>query len=204
MKTKVFCVTTMVVLGLFGLSWAQQGSGRGRVDQVDEGDSPPPPPPPFFRGVPPLMKALDTDKDGKLSAAEIANASAALSALDTNKDGSVTEDELRPPPPDKGKPGDHLLRFDTDKDGKVSLDEFLAPPKEAFKHLDSNGDGFIDADEAAAAPPPPPPGRRPPPPGGPDGDPQDGGPRPRGHRGGGKPPQGSNAPLHGPNDSSQG
>jgi hypothetical protein len=151
------------------------------------------------------MKALDSDKDGKLSAAELANASAALAALDANQDGSVTEDELRPPPLGQGKPGDHLLRLDTDKDGKVSLDEFLAPPKEAFGHLDKNGDGFIDADEAAAAPPPPPPpGRRPPPPGGAQGDQQDGAPHPRGHRGGGKPPQGSNAPLHGPSDSSQG
>jgi Ca2+-binding EF-hand superfamily protein len=37
----------------------------------------------------PLFQALDTDKDGELSAAEIANAPAALKTLDKNKDGKL-------------------------------------------------------------------------------------------------------------------
>ncbi|MCE9608121.1 MAG: hypothetical protein K8U03_24815 [Planctomycetia bacterium] len=58
-----------------------------------------------------LMEALDADKDGKLSAEEIKNASAALAQLDKNQDGILTEDEIRPGqgrgagrPPEAGAP----------------------------------------------------------------------------------------------------
>lgn len=44
----------------------------------------------------PVMKALDADQDGKISASEIENAAAALKGLDKNNDGELTEDELRP------------------------------------------------------------------------------------------------------------
>src|SRR5205814_538341 len=71
------------------------------------------------RPIPPIMAALDTNKDGKLDAKEIANASAALLTLDKNGDGELTPDELfgarpggdrrgpggadgqRPPPPEQ-------------------------------------------------------------------------------------------------------
>jgi len=54
----------------------------------------------------PLMLALDTNHDGILSAAEIANAPKALLTLDKNHDGQLTQDELRPPRPAGGKPGE--------------------------------------------------------------------------------------------------
>lgn len=44
----------------------------------------------------PLMEALDTNRDGVLSAEEIANAPASLKKLDKNGDGKLTPDELRP------------------------------------------------------------------------------------------------------------
>jgi hypothetical protein len=44
----------------------------------------------------PLLEALDTNKDGELDAAEIANASASLKKLDKNGDGKLSADELRP------------------------------------------------------------------------------------------------------------
>ena len=47
--------------------------------------------------VPPLMAALDADKDGALSADEIANAATALLTLDKNADGKLDRMELRPP-----------------------------------------------------------------------------------------------------------
>lgn len=51
------------------------------------------------RPMDPVMLALDADKDGALSASEIAGAARSLLALDANKDGKLTRDELRPLPP---------------------------------------------------------------------------------------------------------
>lgn len=65
------------------------GGGRGG------GDFGGGPPQGMFAMIP-IQAALDTDKDGKISAAEIKNATAALQKLDLNKDGSLTDDELRP------------------------------------------------------------------------------------------------------------
>ena len=42
------------------------------------------------------FKQLDTDKDGEISAAEIANAPKALKALDKNNDGKISPEEVRP------------------------------------------------------------------------------------------------------------
>ncbi len=56
--------------------------------------------------APPLIVALDVDKDGVISATEIEGASAALSTLDTNGDGQLTQDEIRPPRGGKGKPNE--------------------------------------------------------------------------------------------------
>lgn len=53
----------------------------------------------------PLMRALDTDGDGALSAAEIERAPAALKTLDRDGDGALSRDELRPPMPPGGRPG---------------------------------------------------------------------------------------------------
>jgi hypothetical protein len=48
------------------------------------------------RFVPPIMVALDTDKDGELSADEIAAAATTLLTLDKNKDGKISAEEMRP------------------------------------------------------------------------------------------------------------
>jgi len=48
---------------------------------------------------PQLLIALDANKDGVISADEIANASAALKTLDRNGDGQLTHEEFGPPPP---------------------------------------------------------------------------------------------------------
>ncbi|MEW6307376.1 MAG: hypothetical protein AB1705_28320, partial [Verrucomicrobiota bacterium] len=49
----------------------------------------------------PLMEALDANRDGVLSAAEIANATSALKKLDKDNDGELSPEELRP----TGRPG---------------------------------------------------------------------------------------------------
>ena len=61
------------------------------------------------RPMNPLIRALDTDGDGEISAAELEKAATALKALDRNNDGKLTEDELRGPggggPGGPGGPG---------------------------------------------------------------------------------------------------
>lgn len=92
------------------------------------------------------FQALDTNKDGFLSQAEIAagvqaqrarviaavrkQREAAFVAMDTNKDGQLSREEFLAggpkftgPVPDGSKA---LARFDTNKDGKVSLNEYLS------------------------------------------------------------------------------
>ncbi len=89
-----------------------EGKGAGRPPRGSGGDRPDGPPPgegpggrPGRRSMPPLIKALDTDKDGALSAAEIAAAPESLTALDKNGDGELTPDEFAPRPPRrKGQP----------------------------------------------------------------------------------------------------
>ena len=55
----------------------------------------------------PVLIALDTDKNGEISADEIANAATSLKTLDKNGDGKLTEEEVRPtgPPPGGGRGG---------------------------------------------------------------------------------------------------
>ena len=57
------------------------------------------------RPMPAFINALDANKDGKLDAKEIANASAALKALDKNGDGELTFEELMGPRPGGDRPG---------------------------------------------------------------------------------------------------
>lgn len=49
----------------------------------------------------------------------------------------------------------HEMNADTNKDGKISHDEFMAASQkraeEHFKHMDTNGDGFVDQAERKAA-----------------------------------------------------
>lgn len=56
------------------------------------------------RMPPPLMVALDTNKDGELSAEEIAAASESLAKLDKNGDGKLDREELFPRPPKGQRP----------------------------------------------------------------------------------------------------
>ncbi|MFN7989644.1 MAG: hypothetical protein U0529_19380 [Thermoanaerobaculia bacterium] len=113
--------------------------------------------------------ALDTDGDEVLSAAEIANAPAALKKLDTNGDGQLTMDELRPkrpddggpaggpkapdrsgPPPEAGRPKRPLppivAALDADGDGVISAAE-IANAAAALRKLDRNRDGKLTPDE---------------------------------------------------------
>lgn len=59
-----------------------------------DGSRPPGRPP-----TPPPIVALDTDRDGTISAEELKNATASLKTLDKDGDGALSPEELRPPGP---------------------------------------------------------------------------------------------------------
>lgn len=65
---------------------------------------------------PPVMVVIDSNKDGKLDAQEIAKAAQSLLELDENGDGELTFEELRPPfPPGfPPPPGDHECPEESD------------------------------------------------------------------------------------------
>ena len=56
------------------------------------------------RRQPPIISALDANKDGQLDAAELANATTALKTLDKDGDGEVTAEEMFGPRPEGGRP----------------------------------------------------------------------------------------------------
>ncbi len=74
-----------------------QSSGNGPRKNERKPDKPQNGKPP----VPPVIAALDTDRDGFISAGEIEDAAESLKKLDKNDDGSLSPEELRPhgPPP---------------------------------------------------------------------------------------------------------
>jgi hypothetical protein len=118
--------------------------------------------------LPLIVKALDADGDGILSATEIANAPAVLAGLDKNGDGKLTWDEYMGPPPNgrgprgegagaDGRPGPgadgrrppipRIVRaLDINTDGIIDAQE-IKNAAESLKKLDDRGDGQLTPDE---------------------------------------------------------
>jgi hypothetical protein len=140
----------------------------------DGGDRRDGPGPGNFR-LPPLaiMEAIDADKDGKLSAAEIKTAHESLRKLDKNTDGKLSADEIGWPPqfggfgrggggrggrggPPGGRGGEQasrglaerIMKRDSNADGKISKDELPRSMNRLFARADRNGDERIDETEA--------------------------------------------------------
>ncbi|HOD83358.1 MAG: EF hand [Planctomycetes bacterium ADurb.Bin126] len=125
MKSKNYLVAlAALVVAVVGLTVLAQPSGGPRRDSQrgkrGANEVPPPPPggeqgegqrgqgqgPGGGQRMPhPLMHHFDTDRDGTISAEEIANAVAVLKKLDTNGDGKITRDELPLPPRQQGGQG---------------------------------------------------------------------------------------------------
>jgi hypothetical protein len=115
-------------------------------------------PSPYFRMMPALM-ALDTDRDGIISAAEIANAAMALLKLDKNGDKKLSAEECGLGSPHPAGAAVAFMRLhpvlralDSNHDGEISADEILNSPA-ALLTLDKNRDGQLT--EAELLPPPP-------------------------------------------------
>lgn len=118
-----------------------------------------------------IVATLDTDKNGMLSAAEIANAPTVLAALDANDDGVLTPTELRSVA--LARPANNAtattarpvrmshvsvgfyvaFALDANHDGDIQTME-IANAVSSLKTLDRNGDGELTPDELrpAAAP----------------------------------------------------
>ncbi|MDJ0278513.1 EF-hand domain-containing protein [Sphingomonas sp. 2R-10] len=114
---------------------------------VVSAQTPPPAPRPMADGVltreetlaraDKRFDALDTDRDGKISAAERA-------AMPQRPRGSA--DGATPMP--GRRMGDRMLeRADADRDGVITRDEFRAVAARAFDRQDANRDGRVDAAE---------------------------------------------------------
>ncbi|MFC6646206.1 EF-hand domain-containing protein [Granulicella cerasi] len=101
-----------------------------------------------------VLKALDTDGDGTLSAAEIAAASKSLLTLDTNGDGQITNDELSKRPENAGASAEDLVKqlmlLDKNGDGVLTADELPARMQNLMERADANKDGKITPDEIRA------------------------------------------------------
>src|ERR1700761_8444163 len=104
-------------------------------------------------GPPPrlVLRALDTDKDGKLSTSELQAAPQTLLTLDRNGDGQLTPDEFQPRPENSGATSDELvtqlMTFDKNGDGVLTSDELPARMQNLFTRADTNHDGKLTPDE---------------------------------------------------------
>ena len=115
---------------------------------------------------PGLIVALDTDRDGELSASEIEAAKKALLTLDRNEDGKLTREEMFGSPdgpsrdrpgvgrPGEARPGDRPGEPRPGErrpgDGRPGLGRRLSPDEfqARLKEADANGDGKLTKDEA--------------------------------------------------------
>ena len=104
--------------------------------------------------------AMDTNKDGKVSAEEHAAASKKMFAtMDANGDGKVTAAEMdaahQRVTGKKAKKSDmsaaeKIKVIDTDGDSILTAEEHAAGSRTMFEKMDADKDGFLTKDELAA------------------------------------------------------
>ena len=97
-----------------------------------------------------LLEQFDTDKDGKLTQAELDKSRAdRLRKFDSNKDGKLTLQEYAALWVDamRSRTVRNFQRHDTDGDAVVTTEEFGARFTNMIKRLDRNEDGALSLDD---------------------------------------------------------
>ena len=102
------------------------------------------------------LRTADTDANGLISLAEAqAFLNKVFVEIDTNGDGNISLAELQAAHQARagGMRGQGWKRWDADHDGKLSQGEVANAPRLAaqFTAIDTNGDGFLTAEELQAA-----------------------------------------------------
>lgn len=87
---------------------------------------------------------MDYDGDGQIAEEEFRNhAAKEATAADVNGNGVLERDEF-------ALTNAEAAAMDTNRDGAIQISEFQASLMQAFKRMDKNGDGRLDAGERRA------------------------------------------------------
>lgn len=181
MKTKILMLSIAVALPT---AWAADNAGApprdgnrppgerrdgGRSKNPDgprDGERPPGQRPPM-QGPMPLLRPLDTDDDGIISADEIKNAPESLKKLDKNGDGQISHEEWQPQPPPRGDgerrggPRDGGAQApekkpdapqDREKPAGDQRGRPQGPPPPLVGAIDTDRDGVLSSEEIGNAP----------------------------------------------------
>ncbi|MDC0294916.1 hypothetical protein OAK98_05910, partial [Mariniblastus sp.] len=111
-----------------------------------------------------VMQTLDSNQDGKLSPAELNQASLALESLDKNQDGQLTQSEMGLNPTRQAPMGgmgggrsgmasgvlSRLKSMDANGDGILTKDEIPGMMQRIIDRADTNLDGALDNQEIEA------------------------------------------------------
>ena len=104
----------------------------------------------FHRQAEKMFDAIDANKDGKVTAAEIdGHRSAKIAAYDANRDGKLQLDEFQGLWLEhaRSRMVDHFQFLDDDGDGNVTDAEIKSPMAHMAQRLDRNDDGVVSRDE---------------------------------------------------------
>jgi Ca2+-binding EF-hand superfamily protein len=103
-----------------------------------------------------LLRLLDTDRDGRISADEHRRGARDMfRRMDRDGDGKVTVEEMdavrRGLDDAEGASRDRLREVDRDGDGVLGEEEHLAATRVVFDASDANGDGHLERSEPVRA-----------------------------------------------------